>query len=356
MSYCQECTERFDDGFRFCPDCGTRLTAPAQSAARSTDETGSGWGADSPESSSNGAERNKARPSAGEASTNSADTPPRRGTNREQDSASTQWESTGTRPAANRNGKSFASPRRSGRSRSAATRSSPIYTQPYHDGVDFEAGNLAAGAKYPKTAGWLPTLIGGACLLFDFLLVPFVLFLGYSVRLAQAAMLEQPSAPGYSDIGGLTLDGLRVVGAYLPVTIAGGLLVWAPLQFELGGLALLAFGLSTYVGGAVLPTLAATGTVLETYRDARFLRFAVTIDYLKVFLALVGVTIGLSVFVTIAVIALALTVVGLLVAIPLLILTPAIQAYIAYAGCVALARAYEDAAEDGSLPSMTTTE
>ncbi len=68
-------------------------------------------------------------------------------------------------------------------------------------------------------------LAGAACLLFGWLLVPFLLFLGYSVAVARGARLGEPDLPAWDRLGAKVKDGfllLALLGLwYLPGIVAG---------------------------------------------------------------------------------------------------------------------------------------
>jgi len=83
---------------------------------------------------------------------------------------------------------------------------------------------IEEAVTYPmESDDWLKTvLIGGAMLLFSFLLIPAFIAYGYMIRAIQASLDGEPEPPAFGDWGGLIVDGLKafVIGiAYLLIPI-----------------------------------------------------------------------------------------------------------------------------------------
>ncbi|PSQ43540.1 hypothetical protein BRD07_01725 [Halobacteriales archaeon QS_9_68_42] len=72
--------------------------------------------------------------------------------------------------------------------------------------------SIGDAVTYPmESDDWLKTvLIGGAMLLFSFLLIPAFVAYGYMIRAMQASLKGEPEPPSFSDWGGLIVDGLKV--------------------------------------------------------------------------------------------------------------------------------------------------
>jgi hypothetical protein len=72
--------------------------------------------------------------------------------------------------------------------------------------------SIEEAVTYPmESDDWLKTvLIGGAMLLFSFLLIPAFVAYGYMVRAIQASLEGESEPPAFGDWGGLIVDGLKL--------------------------------------------------------------------------------------------------------------------------------------------------
>lgn len=179
--------------------------------------------------------------------------------------------------------------------------------------------------RYPFSNGWGPLLIGAVLSFLNFLVVPQFLLNGHAIRAGRAAARGDERLPDYDDWGELLINGLLQLIATLPyvvvaVTVAFAIVVaiGAAGDSAAGGaialLALPVFLLLGYVGGAIVPTLLATGSVSDTYADARFLRVAFGREYLVGFFVLVAVQLVAFVAIAFGFLLLAITIIGIPVA------------------------------------------
>ncbi|MFW5964677.1 MAG: DUF4013 domain-containing protein [Natronomonas sp.] len=297
MPYCQQCDKTVDDG-RYCPDCGSELVQP--SAGRDQ------WGTERETGS---------------------------------DAGASEWGDPGE---------------------TAGGRSEPQTARPAeaNDGEDyFQKGPLGFALTYPVGDGWEQMLISaGLLFLAGLVIFPFVFVYGYAYRLGRAAIRGDHRPPEYGDWGGLFVDGLLVSIVGIPVFIAGLLAIAVPFglstALDAPSVVLLAIPLylaTLYVGGGVLPTFMATGSVTGTYSDLRFLEFVKTANYLKAlvfgFLAVFGITLAMMlVFVV-----LLITVVGILLAFPLLIL---VQPFVVFIPFLLFAYFYRESMLEGIVPEL----
>lgn len=297
MPYCQQCDKTVDGG-RYCPDCGSELVQPSADRNQwgteretGSDADASGWGepAETPEGHSG---PQTARPAEAD------------------------------------------------------------------DGEDyFQKGPLGFALTYPIADGWEQMLISaGLLFLAGLVIFPFVFVYGYAYRLGRAAIRGDHRPPEYGDWGGLFVDGLLVSIVGIPVFIAGLLAIAVPFglstALDAPSVLLLAVPLylaTLYVGGGVLPTFMATGSITDTYRDLQFLEFVKTANYLKAlvfgFLAVFGITLAMMlVFVV-----LLITVVGVLLAFPLLIL---VQPFVVFVPFLLFAYFYRESMLEGVVPEL----
>ncbi|PSQ41431.1 hypothetical protein BRD14_06445 [Halobacteriales archaeon SW_5_68_122] len=144
--------------------------------------------------------------------------------------------------------------------------------------------SIGDAVTYPmESDDWLKTvLIGGAMLLFSFLLIPAFVAYGYMIRAMQASLEGEPEPPSFGDWGGLIVDGLKVfiIGVvYFLVPLAamvltvGGAALAVFTGSEAGaaaGAGTLLFGmLATFVLALVFGYFAAVGLV-NFAREERF--------------------------------------------------------------------------------------
>ena len=137
---------------------------------------------------------------------------------------------------------------------------------------------------YPmESDDWMKTiLIGGAMLLFSFLLIPVFVAYGYMIRAIQASFEGEPEPPSFGDWGDLIVDGLKV----FVIGVVYFLVPLAVMVLTVGGAALAVFTgsetgaaagagtlllgiLATFVLSLVFGYLAAVGLV-NFAREERF--------------------------------------------------------------------------------------
>lgn len=183
----------------------------------------------------------------------------------------------------------------------------------------FTKGPISFAFTYPQSDGWAPIIITPLLLFFSFLILPMLLVYGYSYRLGRAALREDPVAPQYDEWVQLLVDGVLLFLVTIPFVIVVMFVGVLPLilaieigSIGLGFIAAVMYLAAGYIGGGIVPTFMATGSVIETYRGGRFLRFVTTISYLKALLLIIGVQIGVWVVIAGITIGLFLTLVGIL--------------------------------------------
>ena len=296
MPYCQQCDKTVDDG-RYCPDCGSELVQPTAGrdqwgTERETGADASGWG-------------EPAEPS--------------------------------------------------------ERRSEPSTAQPAaeaDEGEDyFQKGPLGFALTYPIADGWEQMLISaGLLFLAGLVIFPFVFVYGYAYRLGRAAIRGDHRPPEYGDWGGLFVDGILISVVGIPVFIATLIAIAIPFglstALDAPSVILLAIPLylaTLYVGGGVLPTFMATGSVTRTYSDLRFLEFVKTTNYLKAlvfgFLATFGITLAMM----LVFLVLLITIVGVLLAFPLLII---VQPFLIFLPFLLFAYFYRESMLEGVVPEL----
>lgn len=289
MAYCQRCDKTLDTG-EYCPDCGSELVQPTGRVESS-----------SPEPSESG---------------------------RAMDSTD-GWGESEPGTAVEEEGEDY-----------------------------FERGPLNFSFTYSISDGWEQLLItAGLLFLGGIIIFPYIFVYGYAYRLGRAVIRGDHRPPTYGDWGGLFKDGVLLFVVGLPFGLLMLALVAVP--FLVGGavdsglvsaISVPLWIAGFYVGGGILPTFMATGSVRETYSDFRFLEFVRTTDYLKALL-LGFVTLFVSVFVMlVALFVLVVTIVGIFVAIPLAIVA---QPIILFFPFLLLAYYYRDAMLQGKVSPMT---
>ncbi|MDZ7730254.1 MAG: DUF4013 domain-containing protein [Natrialbaceae archaeon] len=211
--------------------------------------------------------------------------------------------------------------------------------------------------QFPLTDGLQPLVITAALVLLSPLVLPVVMLVGYGMRIARTAARGEAGLPSPHPWGQTLTDGGLFLVAMVPLFIIGGLVTLVSLivlllggenPVVLGIVGIVAFGFS-YLGGAVVPTIIATGSVVATYKDRQFLTVAQTMTYLKGFITqmvcsvvALGLILGLT-----AVLA------GSLVGLPILFaLTLAIAAYVIPVSWTIWGAIARDAANVGLLPPV----
>lgn len=206
---------------------------------------------------------------------------------------------------------------------------------PHDDGI-FEFA-----LKYPMSNDLGPLVFGSLMMLLSVFVLPMLALYGYAYRVGRAAARGDDSVPDFDDWGALMKNGLLYVVALLPFTIAlmvgfaalfgiASQLDPGPVLYGLvlvGGLLLL---VASYVGGAIVPTFVATGSVTETYKDLRFVKIAFSKDFLVGFLVLMVLNSIISTAVSVVVMVLFFSVVGILLLIPLSIGFLPLSVYLTY--------------------------
>ena len=144
--------------------------------------------------------------------------------------------------------------------------------------------SIEDAVTYPmESDDWIKTvLIGGAMLLFSFLLIPAFVAYGYMIRAIQASLEGEPEPPSFGDWGGLIVDGLKVfvIGivyflvplAVMVLTVGGAalaILTGSEAGAAAGAGTLLLGMLATFVLALVFGYFAAVGLV-NFAREERF--------------------------------------------------------------------------------------
>lgn len=233
------------------------------------------------------------------------------------------------------------------------TASEPPTADPKPDDGLHGKGVFDFSLKYPIAGGYKPLAIGSLLMLTAVFIVPLIALYGYGIRLGRAAMRGDPEPPQYDDWGGLLGDGLRLIAVSIPFLIVAAVAVGIPVALEMGWLAALLYLAVVYVGGAIYPTFLATGSVTKTYKDLRFLKLAVTVDYLKAIAILLVLQFGLMMVVGIMAVLLSITIVGLLLVIPLYLVA---FVYLFYLVDSVWGHVYYTAAKKGTVPPVENTD
>lgn len=113
---------------------------------------------------------------------------------------------------------------------------------------------LGDAIQYPRTGDdWLPTiLIGGACVLFSWLILPYFILQGYLVRTMHDVATGETTAPSFTDWGKLLVDGLKLFAVslaygFLILIVAGGLTLIGELVGGVVGFLFVVLGLLAVV-------------------------------------------------------------------------------------------------------------
>ena len=166
----------------------------------------------------------------------------------------------------------------------------------------------------------------------SFLIVPFLITLGYSYRVARHAALGRAYPPQYEDWGGLIVDGLRYLGIILVAGIVGLFGVFAltavlgSISDTLGALTFFVgyFGLF-YFGGAFLTAFIGSNSFVKSFTDGRAVQLLKSPYYLKSMLIYIAIVFVFSIITFISII----TIIG-----PLIVNSYAVLAFGAYWGYV----------------------
>lgn len=330
MPYCQECDKRYESG-GYCPECGSPLVQPTSGGEDSGTGTPPGDGHGGSDRPGAGGDQHEAG-GWGEP------------TDRRGEDAGGWGE-----PAGSGSGGGH------GHGHDHGGRTGPPSGG---DETDyFEKGAFGFSFTYPVADGWKQMLISaGMLFLASFVFLPVFFVYGYAYRLGRATIRGDPRPPVYDDWGGIFKDGLLLFVAGLPVGVAVLAVALAPvavgLAADVPGVVLLAVPLylaGAYAAGGVLPTFMATGSVTETYSGLRFLEFVKTADYLKAIvlglLAVFGSLFALFILFFILVI----TIVGILLAFPLMFVA---QPFVLFIPFLMFGYFYREAMLDGRAPEI----
>lgn len=220
------------------------------------------------------------------------------------------------------------------------------------DDVYVEDGRVNYAVKFPFSDGWGALGISAICYLGSFLIVPLFIITGYLYRITEAAAWGDTLQPRFDEYGDMIKSGFfyfllyflyGVVGAVVLVGLfAVGVEAGAEAPFIL--LALL-FGLVwAYFGPAVLTLYPVTGSFSQALSPSRITDFALTGKYFGAFLLFIALNFAIQLVFTIVFFVLAITVVGILLAIPLsIVFTP----YVLYLTGSYWGGTYYEAAQEG---------
>lgn len=244
---------------------------------------------------------------------------------------------------------------------SAAVVDHPPTGEAIEDDTDYFAkGPLGFTFTYPIGDGWAPILITGLFSFLSWLVIPGILVYGYCYRLGRAAIRGDEKPPQYGDWVQLFIDGILLIVVVLPWALAMLIIGMIPLiaaiefgSFALGLVGMLFLLIGGYVTGGVVATFLATGSVVQTYRGFRFLQFVRTGSYLKsIVLIIVANIIAWTVFAALAV-ALAITIIGILLVIPLYFVAIPFVTFIPY---LLLGYYFREAADRDAVSQMDDEE
>lgn len=353
MSYCRDCNETYEQATILCPRCGATLV-DGESATKSA----SGWESDGETDAARGW---------GSDDTDSTNT-------RSRDAGTDSWSGdhgadswSGDDGADSRSGETGADSWSGGNetdSRSGETTSlwgsddattdetataaahheaqdsrEPVVTQsepapPSPTGPQYHQLNLFSFAvKFPIGKEGKPLLIGSMLSILGFLIFPLVFVYGYSIRLGRAAARGDSEPPSFDDLGGLAKDGAVLMRIGLGAVVAfalvasvldagGNAIGGSVLSQAYGTIVTISVLAGLYLLGAIVPVLIGTGSLAKTFGEFQFVRFALTGSYFKGVVITTMLAIGGYLAFLIAVFALAITIVGLVVVIPLVIVYP----------------------------------
>ncbi|WP_265112207.1 DUF4013 domain-containing protein [Halosolutus halophilus] len=334
MSYCRDCDETFERGTIRCPRCDSGLV-DEESPSDSVDD----WGGDDPANATEGwfgddggdsadnwfrdDDADSSRGWSGDDGTGSSssrsgpDATDRRGV----DDATGGGAATA---AAHHEARESRGPKPTQQEPASAATTGPQF----HD-----ADLVSFSVTFPLGKSGKPLLIDTVMSMAYFLIVPMLFSYGYSFRVGRAAARGDSEPPSFDDWGGMAKDGgiLFGIGLLGVVVFVVGLvaigavdemMAGSPLAPAFDGVVVLGALAGTYFAGAIGPVLIGTGSLRETVGEFQFATFALTRHYLLglVITAVVAV-VGYVAFLVLLV-ALVFTIVGILLAIPLVVAFP----------------------------------
>lgn len=209
--------------------------------------------------------------------------------------------------------------------------------------------------KYPFSGGWKPVGIGALVAVFTaFLLFPIIVLWGYRYRLSRAGARGDESAPQFTNVGSIILNGLWLILVFLPYILVVSVLAAVVAGIgslhsgsaAIGVLLLWTFG-AVYVGLAIHPTFVATGSVRRTYAGLLFLRVAVTRTYL------VGFLIGLVLRFLVAIVVIMLLVISIITIIGPFVVLFIWYAYDEFLPGAVWGHVARDLSQQGLLPAVS---
>lgn len=182
---------------------------------------------------------------------------------------------------------------------------------------------------YPtESDDWLRTvLIGGALLLFSFLLIPMFLAYGHVVAVVKSTLAGETEPPAFDDWGTLLTDGLQawVIGLIymiVPLAVAGATVGGAVLAFATGSETGAALGIAGLLGGLAVSFALALAfgyvAVVAVVNFASEGRFGAAFDFGTIAAVATDVEYAIPWAVSVVVFAVAGAVGGMLGAIPVL--------------------------------------
>ncbi|MFC4542333.1 DUF4013 domain-containing protein [Halosolutus amylolyticus] len=365
MAYCRDCDETFDRGSTYCPRCGSPLveteSAPdsiddgAESSGRwfEDDATGStggwaeaddadGWGGDDESSAAGGwsdGGTGSARGRSGE------DVPERRGAEDTTSGGTTTAAAHHETCSRDRN-RDPANPEPA-----SSTTSGPRF---------HESGLVSVGITFPLGKSGKPLLIDTVMSVVYFLIVPLLFSFGYSFRIGRAAARGDADPPSFDDLGGLARDGAVLLGITLAVVVAfvfasvvagavGDAIADTPLSGAFDLVVVFGTFAGLYFAGAIVPVLIGTGSPRETVFEYQFVTFALTRHYLLGIVATILFAMFGYVAFFVAAFVLFLSIFGIVLLIPLLIVFPV---YLVNALFVVWGYVYNRAAKAGDVESV----
>ncbi|MDZ7730255.1 MAG: DUF4013 domain-containing protein [Natrialbaceae archaeon] len=222
--------------------------------------------------------------------------------------------------------------------------------------------------RYPFASGLGPTVLGAGLTLLSILILPYFMLLGYGFQLGRASARGDAEPPGAGDWTAMLRDGVLVVLAPLPIAILGFAVMGALWLVAMAagdtlvvalvtGVIVLLYLVVAYIAGAILPVLIATGSVTACYRDLLVLRFALSKQYLVGFVVLLLVQLliwtVIMTIVSMVSVVLILTFIGIILLLPLFIVTYLLALpYTLFVSDALWGYVCREAAEDGALPAV----
>lgn len=220
----------------------------------------------------------------------------------------------------------------------------------------FAKGPLGFTFTYPIAKGWAPIIITGVFVFFSWLLIPYFLIYGYCYRLGRAAIRGDQEPPQYEDWVQLFVDGILLFLVTLPFVFAlllvGGIPMLIAIESGMWSLLILSvlfYLVGAFIGGGIVPTFMATGSVVETYRGFRFLEFVTTMSYIKSIVLIVVANIIAGLVLGGIAIALTITIIGILLLVPIYFISLPFFMFIPY---LVFAYYYKEAVELETVPPM----